>query len=280
MDKDNRLLAEAYERILIEQITDDWFQQGAFIAYKKPAKEPYEVAQKDGVLQTLEDPNGQPQQYKAGFYIMTGPKGEKYSMPPEKFKELKDDNGDGTVSPKKINKQVKLADSDGVVKTSWGADLEYKSGEDYIVKHGPGDYGVVKKDIFADTYVPLNKVQENFKDGVMQDDKGVKRSVEAVVKFAEKNKDKYFQKDFPISKLEKELKWWDKQNEADKEKSDARMRKADTSFPLLVIKNASYGLSVSDGLNRLKKARDIEKKDKIDVYIVPEEDIPESTIIK
>ena len=152
MNKDNRVLEEAYRRIVIEQITDDWFQQGAFEAYKKPVKEPYEVAQKDGVLQTLEGP----QEYEAGFYIVTGPKGEKYSMPSEKFRELKDDNGDGTASPKKINKQVKLADSDGVVKTSWGADLQYKNGEDYIVKHGPGDYGVVKKDIFQQTYMPLN----------------------------------------------------------------------------------------------------------------------------
>lgn len=150
------MIFEAYKQVLVEQITDDWFKQGAFMAYKKPMKEPYEVAQRDGILQTLEGP----QQYKAGFYIITGPKGEKYSIPPEKFKELKDDNEDGTASPKKINKLVKLADRDGVVKTSWGADLEYKAGEDYIVKHGPGDYGVVKKDIFKETYIPIKKEKE------------------------------------------------------------------------------------------------------------------------
>jgi hypothetical protein len=49
---------------------------------------------------------------------------------------------------------------------------------------------------------------------------------------------------------------------------------------LLVIKNKRYGLSVSDGLNRLKKAKDVEGKEAVDVYIVPEEDIPEETIIK
>lgn len=122
--------------------------------------------------------------------------------------------------------------------------------------------------------------ENSFKDSIMTDDKGVKRSVEAVVKFAEKNKDKYFQKDFPISKLEKELLWWDEQNRMNPEESNARMMKADTSYPLLVIKNDSYGLSVSDGLNRLKKAKDVEKKEVIDVYIVPEEDIPEETIVK
>ena len=145
---DKKLLAEAYVKVIIEQITEDWFQQGAFETYKKPAVEPFEIAKEDGTQQTLEGP----QQYKAGFYIVTGPKGEKYSMPPEKFNELKDDNGDGTASPKKILKQAKLADSNGSVKTSWGAELEYKAGEDYIVRHGPGDYGVVKKDIFSQTY--------------------------------------------------------------------------------------------------------------------------------
>lgn len=131
--------------------------------------------------------------------------------------------------------------------------------------------------LLAEAY---QKVLENFKDGVMIDDKGVKRSVPAVVKFAEANKEKYFQKDFPISKLEHELKWWDKQNKSNPESSDTRMRKSDTSFPLLVIKNDRYGLSVSDGLNRLKKAKDVEDKKAVDAYIVPEEDIPDSTIIR
>lgn len=130
------------------EINDTWFETGSFEAYKKPAKEPFEIAQSDGKIQTLEGP----QEYKKGFYIMTGPKGERYSIPPQKFKELKDDNGDGTASPKKIIKKVKMADHDGVVKTSWGQDLQYTANNDYIVKHGPGDYGVVKKDIFETTY--------------------------------------------------------------------------------------------------------------------------------
>jgi len=56
----------------------------------------------------------------------------------------------------------------------------------------------------------MEQLQDYFKDSIMQDDNGVKRSVEAVVKFAEKNKEKYFKKDFPISKLKHELVWWDK----------------------------------------------------------------------
>ncbi len=131
-----------------EKISDEWFQTDSFKTYKVPAKEPFEIADTDGEIETLEGPV----KYKKGYYIITGPKGEKYPIPPEKFDELKVDNGDGTASPKKIIKIAKLADHDGSVKTSWGEVLNYKKGEDYIVRHGDNDYGVVKADIFKKTY--------------------------------------------------------------------------------------------------------------------------------
>lgn len=130
-----------------DAINDAWFKDG-FETYKKPTKEHYEIADKDGVIQTLEGPVN----YRAGYYILTGPKGEKYPIPPEKFRELKDDLGDGICTPKKIMKTAKIADHDGAVKTSWGETLNYTKGNDVIVRHGPGDYGVVKKDIFTQTY--------------------------------------------------------------------------------------------------------------------------------
>lgn len=129
------------------EITDNWFNDG-FETYKLPAKERYEIAKEDGTIETLEGPV----MYKKGYYILTGPKGERYPIPPEKFRELKDDLGDGIASPKKIKKIAKLADHDGSVQTSWGEKLNYTAGEDYIVKHGPSDYGVVKADIFKKTY--------------------------------------------------------------------------------------------------------------------------------
>lgn len=130
------------------QISDDWFKDGSFKCYKRPAKEHYEIAHKDGTIETLEGPVN----YKKGFYILTGPKGEKYPMPPEKFNELKDDHGDGVCSPKKIVKVAKLADHSGTVDTSWGEKLHYNPNEDIIVRHGENDYGVVKQDIFDKTY--------------------------------------------------------------------------------------------------------------------------------
>jgi hypothetical protein len=129
-------------------INDNWFNTDAFKTYKKPAQESYEIADQDGTIETLEGPVN----YKKGFYILTGPKGEKYPIPPAKFAELKDDLGNGVCTPKKIIKLAKLADHDGSVATSWGENLHYTAGNDYIVRHGANDYGVVKKDIFAQTY--------------------------------------------------------------------------------------------------------------------------------
>ncbi len=130
-------------------INDEWFEQGSFQAFKRPDKiERYEIATKPGVIQTLEGPVEHP----AGYYIMTGPKGEQYPISPETFKKNKDDLGDGRAQPKKIVKLAKVADHSGTVDTSWGQKLEYNPDVDIIVRHGPGDYGVVKREIFDITY--------------------------------------------------------------------------------------------------------------------------------
>lgn len=132
---------------IVEGISDAWFKDG-FHAYKKPAKEKYEIATEPGTIDTLEGLV----KYPAGYYIMTGPKGEQYPISPDKFKDLKDDLGNGVCTPKKITKMAKLADHKGTVDTSWGEKLHYNPGEDVIVRHGENDYGVVKLDIFNQTY--------------------------------------------------------------------------------------------------------------------------------
>jgi hypothetical protein len=131
-----------------ESINDGWFSDGSFETYKLPAKERYRIADESGTIETLEGPVA----YQRGFYIMTGPKGEEYPITPETFHELKNDLGDGVCQPKKIMKVAKLADHDGEVLTSWGEKLKYTTRNDYIVRHGTGNYGVVKQDIFKQTY--------------------------------------------------------------------------------------------------------------------------------
>ena len=130
------------------RITDEWFKDGSFQAFKKPAKEHYKVADEPGTIETLE---GQVR-YPAGYYIITGPKGEQYPISPETFTKLKDDQGNGVCTPKKIVKLAKVADHSGSVDTSWGEKLQYNPKVDVIVRHGAGDYGVVKQDIFDITY--------------------------------------------------------------------------------------------------------------------------------
>ena len=129
------------------RVDDAWFDTGGFQTYKHPTAISYETASDNGTVDTLEGPVN----YTVGHKIITGPKGERYPVSPIKFNAYYDDNGDGTATPKKIMKVAKIADHNGVVKASWG-DLNYTQGNDYIVKHGPGDYGVVKADIFAKTY--------------------------------------------------------------------------------------------------------------------------------
>jgi hypothetical protein len=131
-----------------DRVNDDWFEIGSFIAAKIPNKiEPFRILTEPGIIHSREgDLKGEP-----GDYVITGPEGEEYLNDPETFHKIKTDNGDGTASPKAIPKQVKLADHDGMLHTSWG-NLEYTKGNDYIVRHGTGDYGAVKKDIFAQTY--------------------------------------------------------------------------------------------------------------------------------
>lgn len=129
-------------------ITDAWFKDSSFRAYKRPAREQYEIADQAGTIDTLEGLVKHP----AGYYIMTGPKGEQYPISPDTFDKLKDDLGNGVCTPKKIVKWAKLADHAGLVDTSWGEKLHYNSGEDIVVRHGENDYGVVKLDIFKQTY--------------------------------------------------------------------------------------------------------------------------------
>ena len=140
-----------YIDMISEKVDDAWFEQGAFKTFKKPNPIHYETAEDSGTIDTLEGPV----KYQAGHKIITGPKGEKYPVSPESFHDKYDVNDENTATPKKIIKYAKLADHDGVLHTSWG-DLEYTKGDDYIVRHGEGDYGAVKKDIFQQTYNTKN----------------------------------------------------------------------------------------------------------------------------
>jgi hypothetical protein len=126
------------------------------------------------------------------------------------------------------------------------------------------DYGRLHPELFDADQQGVAEGSDFFAGSKFADEDGNTFSVEKIIAFAKKNP-KYFHKDFPLSKIKHDLSWWQGNKE--------RMMNADTSFPLLVIQNDDGHLGVADGLNRMKKAVDVEKKTTIDVYLVPKKDI-------
>jgi len=136
-----------YINLIEGNIDDSWFKDSAFKTFKLAKTIHYDTATEPGTVDTLEGPV----KYDVGHKIITGPKGEKYPVSPESFADKYDVDDEHKATPKKIVKYAKLADHDGVLHTSWG-DLSYTKGNDVIVRHGDGDYGAVKLDIFQQTY--------------------------------------------------------------------------------------------------------------------------------
>jgi hypothetical protein len=59
--------------------------------------------------------------------------------------------GSVTAYKKAVPIKFQTAIEPGTIETLEGP-IDYAAGNDYIVRHGPGDFGAVKKDIFAQTY--------------------------------------------------------------------------------------------------------------------------------
>ena len=69
------------------------------------------------------------------------------------------------------------------------------------------------------------------------------------------------------------LEWWDKQYDMDNKAHKKRMMDSDTSFPVLGIRQEDGTISIADGLNRIKKAHDIENKKEIKAYVIDQKDL-------
>jgi hypothetical protein len=98
-------------------------------------------------------------------------------------------------------------------------------------------------------------------------------SVKEVYDFAKKHPE-CLVPDFPINKTDA-LKWWDKSYSMDSKHDRKRMEAADTSMPILGIRipGNKDKISVADGMNRVKKAHDIEGKKTIPAYVIDMKDI-------
>jgi len=111
-----------------------------------------------------------------------------------------------------------------------------------------------------------------FTNSKFGDDDGNIFYVEEIYDFVHNNSNKYYHKQYPLEKLKHNLEWWNKTYDIKNADHKKRMMKANTSFPLLVVKEKN-NLSVADGLNRLYKALKIEKRTHLPIYLVPKNDI-------
>ena len=118
----------------------------------------------------------------------------------------------------------------------------------------------------------LTEEVEPWQDQIaVNDETGKKYRVGDIYKFA-KSKKEFFVEDLPIKETDA-LKWWDKQYDMDNEEHRERMEKADTSVPVLGIRQEDGTISITDGLNRIKKAHSVEKKKTIPAYVTDKADM-------
>jgi len=113
---------------------------------------------------------------------------------------------------------------------------------------------------------------EDWQDQIaINDETGKKYRVGDIYKFA-KSKSKFFVKELPIKDTDA-LEWWDKQYDMDNPQHKKRMEKADTSVPVLGIRQEDGIISITDGLNRIKKASTLEGKKSIPAYVIDKADM-------
>jgi hypothetical protein len=112
---------------------------------------------------------------------------------------------------------------------------------------------------------------ENWDAQIAQNDEtGKKYRVSDIYSYAKKNTELI--KDLPIEDTDA-LKWWDKQYDMDNKEHKERMLKADTSVPVLGIRQEDGTISITDGLNRIKKAHHVEDKKTIPAYVIDKKDM-------
>ena len=138
-----------------------------------------------------------------------------------------------------------------------------------FIKMVANQFETVLKEKISKSKETVTEAKDYFKGSHFGDEEGNDLfSVEKVYDFVKKNKKKYLKSNFSLDKIKHNLEWWDKSYDIKNKRHKERMMNADTSYPLLVIKEKGGNLSVADGLNRLYKAIKIEKKDTLPVYFI------------
>ena len=148
-----KLLLENWRKYLNETIGLDEQPElsqdpDGFETAKRPIPLNFRYAEEAETIETKEGPVTA----EAGAAIMTGTEGEQWPIPGEKFEQTYDVLEPGTAAKKNIPVFAKEMAEPFQVKVSWSDDLLGGEAGDYLVQYGPGDYGVVGREIFEKTY--------------------------------------------------------------------------------------------------------------------------------
>jgi len=152
---------------------------GDIEVYKKDVPVGVAFAKEDGTCETKEGKVS----YAAGDAIMTGIEGEQWPIPRNKFEDTyepldgTEKGSNGEYSKIKSLVLAKPMVNPFEVTVSWSDDKlkgEPTSSENgsLLVQYGPGDFGVVSRDIFKKTYAPIDDSvqQERFKHACFTED--------------------------------------------------------------------------------------------------------------
>ena len=148
-----KLIIENWRKYLTEAIgadeNPDLSQEpDAFETAKKPIPLNFRYAEDGETIETKEGPVNA----NAGDAVMTGTEGEQWPIPRESFEQTYDILEPGVAAKKDIPVFAKEMQEPFQVKVTWSDDLLQGEPGDFLVQYGPGDYGVVGREIFRKTY--------------------------------------------------------------------------------------------------------------------------------
>ena len=114
----------------------------------------------DGKVETTKQGN-------IGDYVLTGPKGEKYTVEAKKVKDRYSEttNPDGTVTlkTKPVSIKYSISDKDFTFTASWGEKMIAEVGDALVYENGKLSYRI-EKEIFKDTYEPEEVAKETVEE--------------------------------------------------------------------------------------------------------------------
>ena len=130
-------------------------KKGGYIAIKKPIPLEVHFAKEDGTVETKE--GSQP--CKAGDAIMTGTKGEHWPIPLADFNKTYEvvDKDKGLYAKKSMEVYAREMKKPFTVNVSWSDKPLVGKPGDRLVQYKPGDFGIVDKEIFGETYNIIRK---------------------------------------------------------------------------------------------------------------------------